>query len=38
MGNAVGNTVGDKVPRFPELCAYMPEEGEVAIPPPASRD
>jgi len=32
---AHGNTVVDKVPRFPEPCTYMPEEGDFAIPPPA---
>jgi hypothetical protein len=28
----VENTEGDKAPTCPEPCAYMPDEGEVAIP------
>ena len=27
MGEQVGDNVADKVSRFPEPCAYMPEEG-----------
>ena len=37
VGDTVSDTVGDKVPKFLEPCAYMPAEGEVVIPPRASR-
>lgn len=37
VGNTVADTLGDKVPRFPKACAYMPDGGGHDTTP-ASRD